>query len=74
MTKAGFTWFTTNYRLAPTKRWPACAEDLEGAIRWVKANAKEYKADPKRIARGQQLAVAFRSGGLLNTGALTGIN
>ena len=50
MTKAGFTWFTINYRLAPANRWPACAEDVERAIRWVKANAKEYKADPKRIA------------------------
>lgn len=50
MTKAGFTWFTINYRLAPTNRWPACAEDLESAIRWVKANAIQYKADPKRIA------------------------
>lgn len=50
MTKAGFTWFTINYRLAPAHRWPACADDVERAIRWVKANAKQYKADPKRIA------------------------
>ncbi len=50
LTKAGFTWFTINYRLAPAHRWPACAEDVERAIRWVKANAKQYKADPKRIA------------------------
>ena len=50
MTKAGFTWFTINYRLAPAHRWPACADDVERAIRWVKANAAAYKADPKRIA------------------------
>lgn len=50
MTKAGFTWFTINYRLAPAHRWPACADDVERAIRWVKANARQYKADPKRIA------------------------
>ena len=50
LTKAGFTWFTINYRLAPAHRWPACAEDVERAIRWVKANAGQYKADPKRIA------------------------
>jgi alpha-L-fucosidase 2 len=50
LTQAGFTWFTINYRLAPTNRWPACAEDVERAIRWVKANAKTYKADPQRIA------------------------
>ncbi len=50
LTKAGFTWFTINYRLAPAHRWPACADDVERVIRWVKANAAHYKADPKRIA------------------------
>jgi alpha-L-fucosidase 2 len=48
--KAGFTWFTINYRLAPTNRYPACVEDVETAIRWVKAHAKEYKVDAGRIA------------------------
>ena len=50
LSKAGFTWFTINYRLAPQHRYPACVEDVESAIRWVKAHATEYKADPKRIA------------------------
>ncbi len=50
LSKAGFTWFTINYRLAPQHRWPACAEDVETAIRWVKAHAKEYKVDSNRIA------------------------
>ena len=50
LSQAGFTWFTINYRLAPTNRFPACVEDAETAIRWVKAHAKEYKVDPKRIA------------------------
>jgi pectinesterase len=45
-----FTWFTINYRLAPTNRWPACFEDLQTAIRWVKQHAAEYKGDPERIA------------------------
>lgn len=48
--KAGFAWFTINYRLAPDHRWPACAEDVATAIRWVRANAKEYKVDVGRIA------------------------
>ncbi len=42
LSKAGFTWFTINYRLAPQHRWPACAEDVETAIRWVRGHAKEY--------------------------------
>lgn len=50
LTKANFTWFTINYRLAPQHRYPACVEDVETAIRWVKDHAKEYKADPNRIA------------------------
>lgn len=50
LSKAGFTWFTINYRLAPQHRFPACIEDVESAIRWVKAHAAEYKADPQRIA------------------------
>ncbi len=31
LSKAGFTWFTINYRLAPQHRWPACADDVETA-------------------------------------------
>lgn len=50
LAKAGFTWFTINYRLAPQHRWPACAEDVASAIRWVKAHAAEYKVDVNRIA------------------------
>ena len=50
LSKAGFTWFTINYRLAPQHRFPACIEDVESAIRWVKAHATEYKGDPQRIA------------------------
>lgn len=50
LTDANFTWFTINYRLAPQHRYPACVEDVERAIRWVKDHAKEYKVDPRRIA------------------------
>ncbi|MBA4019936.1 MAG: hypothetical protein C0483_22445 [Pirellula sp.] len=34
----------------PDHRWPACAEDVATAIRWVRAHAKEYKVDVNRIA------------------------
>ncbi len=49
LTKAGFVWFTIDYRLAPQHQWPACAEDVNAAIKWVKAHASEYKVDVKRI-------------------------
>jgi acetyl esterase len=50
LSDAKFAWFTINYRLAPDHRYPVCIEDAEAAIRWVKAHAKEYKADTNRIA------------------------
>ena len=50
LTAAKFTWFSINYRLAPKYRWPACFEDVQTAIRWVRAHAAEFKGDPKRIA------------------------
>jgi len=50
LTANQFTWFSIDYRLAPTNRWPACFDDVQTAIRWVKAHAAEYKGDPKRIA------------------------
>ncbi len=50
LTAGKFTWFSINYRLAPKHRWPACLEDVQTAIRWVKAHAAEYKGDPARIA------------------------
>jgi alpha-L-fucosidase 2 len=59
-TEAGFTWFSIDYRLAPTHRWPACAEDVERAIRWVKAHAAEYQGDPDRV-----VLVGYSAGGHL---------
>jgi alpha-L-fucosidase 2 len=50
LAKAGFTWFTINYRLAPKHRWPACADDVATAIRWVRSHAAEFKVDPQRLA------------------------
>jgi triacylglycerol lipase len=37
------------YRLAPDHPWPAGAEDLGIALRWVRDHAARYGADPKRI-------------------------
>jgi pectinesterase len=57
-----FVWFTINYRLAPTNRWPACFEDVQTAIRWVKAHAAEFKGDLNRIA-----LLGYSAGGQLVT-------
>ena len=50
LSDAGFAWFSINYRLAPQFKFPADADDVESAIRFVKANAARYKVDPNRIA------------------------
>ncbi len=50
LTTNQFTWFSIDYRLAPTNHWPACFDDVQTAIRWVKAHASEYKGNPDRIA------------------------
>lgn len=57
-----FTWFTINYRLAPTNRWPACFDDLQTAVRWVKQHATKFKGDPDHIA-----LLGYSAGGHLVT-------
>ncbi len=57
-----FTWFTISYRLAPAHRWPACYDDVQTAIRWVKKHASEFKGDPERIA-----LLGYSAGGHLVT-------
>jgi len=52
-----YTWFTIYYRLAPTNRWPACIDDVNTAIRWVKQHAAEYRVirtyRPARLLGGR---------------------
>jgi len=47
---AGFAWFSIDYRMAPEFRFPQAIEDLNSAIRWVKANAAKYHVDVSKIA------------------------
>ena len=60
LSTAGFACFTISYRLSPEHRWPACLEDVKTAIRWVKAHAVEYQADPNSIA-----LIGYSAGGHL---------
>lgn len=48
--KAGFAYFSIDYRLAPEFQFPQSIEDVNSAIRWVKANAAAYRVDVSKIA------------------------
>src|SRR5215510_9972740 len=47
---AGFAWFSIDYRMAPEFRFTHAREDMDTAIRWVKANARKYHVDAAKIA------------------------
>jgi len=40
---------TVSYRLAPKSVWPAMLDDVQTAVRYLRANAKQYNIDPNRI-------------------------
>lgn len=47
--KAGFIGVNVTYRLAPEHPWPAGAEDVGDAVRWVRENIATHGGDPKRV-------------------------
>jgi alpha-L-fucosidase 2 len=63
---AHFVWYSINYRLTPTYRWPAQIDDLNTAIRWVKSHAGEFHGDPNRI-----VLLGHSAGGQMVTFAAT---
>lgn len=46
----GWVAFSVNYRLDEPSVFPAEIEDVQAAVRWVRAHAEEYNVDPARIA------------------------
>jgi acetyl esterase/lipase len=47
--KRGYAVASINYRLSREAIFPAQIHDCKAAIRWLRAHAKEYNIDPKRI-------------------------
>jgi triacylglycerol lipase len=45
----GMVGVTVTYRLAPQATWPAGAQDVGAAVRWVRAHIAEYGGDPARL-------------------------
>ena len=49
LAKAGYVVFNIEYRLLPDHPWPAQLDDVQRAVRWIRANAATYGVDPERI-------------------------
>jgi acetyl esterase/lipase len=61
LAEAGYVVFNLNYRLMKpdgTNPWPDQFDDVQRAVRWVRANAAMYGVDPERVG-----AVGHSSGG-----------
>ena len=49
LAQKGYVAITVTYRLAPAYQFPAAVHDCKAAVRWLRANAAKYHADPARI-------------------------
>ncbi|HLH81439.1 MAG TPA: alpha/beta hydrolase [Chthonomonas sp.] len=47
--KHGYDAFSVNYRLAPKFHYPAQLDDVQRAVRFLRAHAADYDLDPQRI-------------------------
>jgi acetyl esterase/lipase len=64
LARAGYVAFSVDYRLvdalAGRHRWPTQLDDVQRAIRWVRAHAADYGVDPGRVG-----AYGWSAGGQL---------
>ena len=66
LVKRGYVVLNVTYRLAPRWIYPAPVEDLQEAVKWLRAHSAENGIDPNRIA-----TFGYSAGGYL--AALTGL-
>jgi len=65
---AGYAVFSVNYRVAPKYPYPYMVQDVQRAVRYLRSHARDYKADPNKIALVGGSAGGYLSNmvGLLN--------
>jgi len=56
----GYVAISPQYRFCPKDAFPAQVYDVKAAVRWLKGNAKKFKADPDHLG-----AIGFSAGGHL---------
>jgi acetyl esterase/lipase len=61
----GMVGVNINYRLAPKHQWPAGAQDVGAAVKWVRDNIRGSSGDPSRIVLMGQSAGASHIAGYL---------
>jgi acetyl esterase/lipase len=49
LAERGYVAATASYRLAPRHQYPAAVEDVKAAVRFLRASAARFQADPGRI-------------------------
>ena len=61
---SGYVVFSVNYRVSkrPDGKWPAQIEDVQKALKYIRANASRFRIDPARIA-----SLGMSAGGHLAT-------
>jgi acetyl esterase/lipase len=59
--RRGYVAVSPQYRFCPKETFPAQVHDVKAAVRWLKANAKDYKIDPGHVG-----AVGFSAGAHLS--------
>ena len=50
--RSGCAILSVDYRLAPENKYPAALEDVRSALRWIRANGKDWGIDSTRVAVG----------------------
>ncbi|CAM3838527.1 alpha/beta hydrolase [Mucilaginibacter galii] len=60
LAQAGYAAFTVEYRLSTEALYPAAIQDVKTALRWMRANAKQFNINPEKIA-----VLGFSAGGEL---------
>ena len=75
-----FVGASINYRLSGEAKWPAQIYDCKGALRWLRAHAKEYNFDPGKVgimgisAGGHLVSLLGTSGGVAELEGTVGGN
>jgi acetyl esterase/lipase len=48
--RQGYAVVSVNYRMSGEAKFPALVQDVKAAIRWIRANANQYRFDSQKIA------------------------